>query len=198
MEDLSTEEKIIRAAEKVFMKEGYDGARMQEIANEAGINKALLHYYFRSKDKLFEKIFREKFSTFFPTLGGVLEMELSFTNKLCLFVERYLKLLIDNPYVPYFIVTNIHKKNNVQLLHDFPKNFTKGLERAYHADLAAGNVKTLDIRQFQISVLSMCIFPFLGKPIIKEVFQMTDDAYTTFLQERTAEIQRYIQIILAP
>lgn len=198
MNDLSTEEKIVQAAEKVFLRDGYDGSRMQEIANEAGINKALLHYYFRSKDKLFEKIFREKFATFFPKLGGVLAMQLSFTDKLCLFVERYMEVLIANPYVPYFIVTNIHKKNNVEILQNFPKDFTKGFEIAYQADLAAGKVKTVNVRQFQISVMSMCIFPFLGKPIIKEIFLMDDEVYTQFLQERTTEVQHYIRMILAP
>lgn len=198
MSELTTEEKIIRAAETVFLKSGFDGARMQEIADEAGINKALLHYYFRSKDKLFEKIFNEKFITFFPKLGGLLDMQIPFTEKLCLFVERYIDILRSNPYVPYFIVTNIHKKNSAEILKNFPKNFTKAFEAAYTADFEVGLVKKVNVRHFQISVMSMCIFPFLGKPIIKEIFSMDDEVYTVFLQERAAEIQLYIRTILAP
>lgn len=198
MKDITTEEKILQAAERVFMRDGYDGSRMQEIANEAGINKALLHYYFRSKDKLFEKIFNEKFLTFFPRLGGVLDLNLSFTEKLCLFIERYLEILRSNPYVPYFIVTNIHKKNNSDILRNFPKDFTVGFEKAYELDLKAGKVKKIAPKQLQISVMSMCIFPFLGKPIIKEVFNLNEPAYHQILEERTAELQQYVRFILAP
>ena len=85
--DSNTEQIILKAARKVFTHKGFDGARMQEIADEAGINKALLHYYFRSKDKLFEAIFKEVITTFFPRIISVLTSDLSLFEKITLFTD---------------------------------------------------------------------------------------------------------------
>ena len=103
-EKISTETKILAAAEEVFLKSGYDGSRMQEIADLAGINKAMLHYYFRSKDLLFERIFEQKFSQFFPKIQELTTMPISFTEKVCIYVELHINLLRQNPYLPLFII----------------------------------------------------------------------------------------------
>src|SRR2546425_901472 len=78
----TTENKILQAAKKVFITKGLDGARMQDIADEAGINKALLHYYFRSKDKLFEVIFMEAATSLFPKIVSILDEDISLFDKL--------------------------------------------------------------------------------------------------------------------
>ena len=89
----STEDKIFAAAEKIFLRDGYAGSRMQDIADLAGINKALLHYYFRSKDKLFERIFDKKAGVMFPAMEELFEIEMPFTDLLCIYVEKYMELL---------------------------------------------------------------------------------------------------------
>ena len=80
-QELSTEKTILEAAKKVFLDKGFDGARMQEIADEAGINKALLHYYFRSKDKLFDAIFEEAFKQFLPNISDIMVSDISIEEK---------------------------------------------------------------------------------------------------------------------
>ena len=98
----TTEEKILDAAQTVFTRKGMDGARMQEIANEAGINKALLHYYFRSKQKLFEAIFKQVFKQIFPDIKAFIHSEIPLEKKLGIFVEKYIDLLMKNPFLPSF------------------------------------------------------------------------------------------------
>ena len=96
----NTEEKILNAAQRVFVEKGMDGARMQEIANEAGINKALLHYYFRTKQKLFEAIFKKVFKSILPNIMEMVHSDLPIEKKLEIFIEKYIELLLKNPFVP--------------------------------------------------------------------------------------------------
>jgi TetR/AcrR family transcriptional regulator len=109
--DLSTEQKILNAAKKVFLTKGMDGARMQDIADEAGINKALLHYYFRSKDKLFEQIFMEVVSAFLSSIFTILESsDTTLFEKIELFCHEYISQEIKTPYVPVFIWNEINRQ----------------------------------------------------------------------------------------
>src|SRR3982751_3647938 len=98
--DLSTEEKILSAAKKAFLTKGMDGARMQDIADKAGINKALLHYYFRSKDRLFEMIFLEEARKFMPRIATIMLSELTLFEKIEKFVDQYIDTLSQNPLLP--------------------------------------------------------------------------------------------------
>src|SRR4051795_1256053 len=107
--DLSTEEKILNAAKKVFLTKGLEGARMQDIADEAGINKALLHYYFRSKDKLFETIFLQVANEFLPKVFAILQSEDSLFKKIELFCAAYIDQEIETPYVPIFIIREMNR-----------------------------------------------------------------------------------------
>src|SRR4030095_9462910 len=105
----TSEEKILAAARKVFLEKGMAGARMQDIADEAGINKALLHYYFRSKDKLFETIFAETFSKFLPRVNQILDSELPLFEKISTFCETYISQMQQNPYIVLFIMNEVNK-----------------------------------------------------------------------------------------
>ncbi|HMG13903.1 MAG TPA: helix-turn-helix domain-containing protein, partial [Saprospiraceae bacterium] len=91
--NISTEDKIIDAAKKVFLQQGYSGARMQDIADAAGINKALLHYYFRNKDKLFELIFLQCTQKMIPTINSVFDSDEDIFNKIRQFVSTYIEML---------------------------------------------------------------------------------------------------------
>ncbi len=104
----NTENQILIAAREVFIAKGIDGARMQEIADRAGINKALLHYYFRSKDKLFDAVFSEIAVNLFPAMKQVLEAELGIKEKVTFFVKIYLKTLNENPFIPAFVINTLN------------------------------------------------------------------------------------------
>ena len=102
-----TERKIMEAAAKVFMQKGRLGASMQDIADEAGINRTLLHYYFRNKEKLFDTIFEKLFSKIFPAMVQALASDLPFLEKIEIFAETYANLLNENPFLPVFVFQEI-------------------------------------------------------------------------------------------
>src|SRR5438874_9015673 len=102
--DENTEERILTAAKKVFLKEGMAGARMQDIADEAGINKALLHYYFHNKEKLFDVIFMEAAQKLFPKISFIFESDLPVLEKIEHFADEYITVILENPYLPLFVL----------------------------------------------------------------------------------------------
>src|SRR5690349_8196144 len=108
-EDLNTQQKILEAAKKVFHQKGLAGARMQDIADEAGINKALLHYYFRNKDMLFEMIFKDAAANLFPKVASIISEDLPLFEKIRKFTKEYLEVVIQNPYLPLFVLNEINK-----------------------------------------------------------------------------------------
>jgi AcrR family transcriptional regulator len=196
MDLVTTETKILAAAEQIFMKAGYDGARMQEIADLAGINKAMLHYYFRSKDALFERIFEKKFADFFPKVKELVSAPISFTEKVCLYVELHINLLRENPYLPIFILNTVHKNEN--FVQKMPTILIPALLSAYFEDLEAKKVRELNPVQFFMSVMSMCVFPFAGKPIFQQLGTISEEGYDDLMQQRIAEVQLYVRAILKP
>lgn len=157
-EKISTENKILAAAEQVFLRSGYESSRMQEIADIACINKAMLHYYFRSKDALFERIFENKFTLFFPKIQEQIADAPSFVEKICVYVELHIELLRENPYLPLFIINTIHK--NPDFVKKLPVNIIKQFEQSYYADLADKKIRDIEPLQFFMSIISMCVFPF--------------------------------------
>ncbi len=190
----ATEQAILEAARKVFIERGYDGARMQEIADEADINKALLHYYFRSKDKLFEAVFIEAFVKVVPSVMILLNSEDSLFSKIEKFVSLYLDTLNENPFIPGFILHELsHNQARIgSLIRGTglnPQFFMTQVTR----EIEAGNIKNCDPRQLIVNLLSMCIFPFVAKPILKAVlFQNREEDYQKFIQDRKAEVTRFI------
>ena len=193
---ISTEEKILAAAEQVFLKSGYDGSRMQEIADLAGINKAMLHYYFRSKDLLFEHIAEQKFALFFPKLQELLGSPVSFTDKVCTYVELHINLLRENPYLPLFVVNTVNI--NSDFIKKMPTLVVSEFIKSYYEDLAANKVKEVNPLQFLVSVISMCVFPFLAKPIFMIAATHTNLDFDALMTARTEEVKSYVKAILMP
>ena len=110
--DNSTEQKIIEAAETVFHEKGFDGARMQEIADKANINKGLLHYYFKSKDALFDAIFNMAIKRMSGNINSILKMEISLDEKIDLIIDSYMNLLLRNSSLPRFVITELNKDSD--------------------------------------------------------------------------------------
>ena len=113
--DTSTEEKILEAAKKVFTSKGMYGARMQDIADEAGINKALLHYYFRSKQKLFEVIFAAAAQKLFTKINFIFESDMPLFEKIEHFTEEYITVMMESPYLPLFVLNELSQDSQAFL-----------------------------------------------------------------------------------
>ena len=190
--DKTTEEKIKLAAGKVFMEKGFAGARTRDIAQEAGINLALLNYYFRSKENLFEIVMLDKLKSFFDVIINiVIDTGSTYEEKLPKLVEKYTDLLMKEPNLPFF------------LLHELPQNpnfFDEKLHIKDKINLQSFAFfqstlkleKKEDALQLLITFLGMMIFPFIVRPAIQSLFDISEDDYTKILLDRKTLIPQWI------
>jgi AcrR family transcriptional regulator len=191
----NTEEKIINAAINVFVRKGYDGSRMQEIADEAGINKSLLHYYFRSKDKLFEKVFTDIFSKIMDSLVGVVENSKTLDQLLTSFVSVYVDFLKNNSHVPIFILHELHR--NPEMIVDLIKS--KGINKdlligLFELDEIEFELQDFDPLHIFVNILSMSVFPFVAAPLLKGfIFSGKIEDYDKFIDERKEHIVNFVK-----
>lgn len=190
----ATEEKILEAAKKVFINKGMVGARMQEIADEAGMNKALLHYYFRSKEKLFNKVFIDTFSTFFPKAETVFTSDKSIFDKIREFIRYYIDLLKEHPYIPQFILQELNRNpDSLYLIFKESKVNPSAAFNAFAKEVEKGTIKPIHPLHLMVNVLSMCIFPIAGRPLIEKIFFMGDvQEYDNFLEERKTLVADFV------
>lgn len=189
----NTEEKIIEAAKTVFTQKGMDGARMQEIANEAGINKALLHYYFRSKQKLFEAIFKSLFKQIFPNIIRLVSSNDPIEDKLKVFIENYIDILIRNPRLPAFIIKEMNRDANFfGLIFKSEGLNPQQLFSMIETEMDKGNIVRMDPKDVFLNILSMCLFPFAARPLMQLVlFDDDKKAYMEFMEERKASVTQF-------
>ncbi len=191
----STEKIILEAARQVFIRKGFDGARMQEIADEANINKALLHYYFRNKDKLFMAIFVEVIQSFIlSTVKLIRNPGHSVFDKIRLFVEKYISFIQGNPYLPGFILNELNRRPD-RLVGIFKSS---GLELDYfysqiEKEIREGKIEPVEPEHLLINMISMCIFPFVGKPMINTIILSNSEKdFNLFMEERKRTIPEFI------
>ena len=190
--DYSTEEKIINAARKIFQQKGFAATRTRDIAEEAGINLALLNYYFRSKEKLFEIVMEESVKQVFSSVKMILNStSTSLTDKIDDAVNMYINMLAENPNMPIFILGEIQAnpekfKHKQGLSHDFITNSI--LFRQLKEHLENSGLSHLDPLQMIINLLSMVVFPFIGRSIIKSITNMSDPQFQQFIEDRRVVI----------
>lgn len=192
--DLNTEQKILVAAKAIFIEKGLEGARMQEIADEAGINKALLHYYYRTKDKLFDAVFVSAFNKMVPQVIELLKADLPLFEKITQFTENYIDIFIDNPFIPGFVLHELSRNPEriVDLISNMgiqPEIFIQQVQE----EIDQGKIIPIDPRQLIVNMLAMCIFPFVAKPILNSIiFNGSNEAFIDFIEERKKAVPEFI------
>ena len=191
----NTEDKIVEAAKTVFIQKGMDGARMHEIANEAGINKALLHYYFRTKAKLFEKIFTLVFKDIFEVLEMAVVKELSFEQFLEQFITEYITLLKRKTYIPQFVIHEINRKP--ERIIEQMKNTRFDKQQLFNVIEQAANdklIRPIPPVHLITNVLALCLFPFVAKPIITG-FALDGDKqkFKNYIDERPEQVISFVK-----
>ncbi len=190
----NTEEKILEAAHSVFVQKGMDGTRMQEIADTAGINKALLHYYFRTKQKLFEAIFKKVFQQIFPKIEFLILSDQPIEEKLGFFIDQYIDVLLKNPFIPIFILKEINR--DPEFLATVMKK--QGINpnqifTMFEKEMEAGKIRKMDPRELMVNVLGLSIFPFAAKPLMKlMLFENDKKAYAQFLENRKTTVKDFV------
>jgi TetR/AcrR family transcriptional regulator len=194
----NTELIILEAARKVFIHKGFAGARMQEIADEAGINKALLHYYFRGKDQLFEAVFAQAVASFLPVIKNVLEAEMPFREKIVKFVDTYVDILIANPHIPAFVIQELNTDPSrfVNKLKNYGINPLILFEQI-KMDIDSGHIREIRGDHFIVNLLGMCLFPFIARPVVQGLLQKNNEQYELFLRERKKEVVQFVMQSIA-
>lgn len=190
----NTEEKILIAAQSVFIEKGMDGARMQEIANHAGINKALLHYYFRTKQKLFEAIFKKVFKSILPNIMEMVHSDLPIEKKLGIFIEKYIELLLKNPFVPTFILKEMNRDPGF-LAATIKSSGIQPVEilAMFEREMEAGNIRKMDPRDLMANILGLSIFPIAAGPLLNILFfDNNKQEYERFIQKRKETVKTFI------
>jgi len=198
----STEERILSAASKVFRLRGFDGARMQEIADEAGINKAMLHYYYRSKDDLFHRVFGEALAAFIPRVQAIFSGQGSVMEKLERYLEEHSSLLLKNPGLPLFVISESHRDPLIFVDRFFGNTtgdspFRPILEQM-RSEMEAGILRPHDPVHVWMHVLSMTVFPFAARPMLKRITATDDPQFQIILDQRKSHILHFVRMALLP
>ena len=193
-----TEKKILEAAGKVFMRKGRLGASMQDIADEAGINRTLLHYYFRNKEKLFDTIFEKILARVFPSMLAAFTSDRPFIDKMKIFASTYSDILLENPYLPVFVFQEISLDPDrlAGIIQQTGLNTDLALE-GLSKELKSAGVMDMDPRHLIADLLGMVIFPYVGRALFQKLaFKNDEPAYERFLEERKKHVPEIINMAL--
>lgn len=195
----STEVRILIAARNVFHRKGYAATRTRDIAEEAGINLALLNYYYRSKEKLFEMIMIETLQGFFQSIAMVFnEKDTSFEMKVEGIVTRYIDWLLKNPDVPLFIMSELRAGGGKLLQHIKVKDLLPKSEflKQYQQGVKEGKISPVNWVHLILNITGLTIFPFVASPMIRAVGDLQPGDFEQLMQERKKLIPKWIKSIL--
>jgi AcrR family transcriptional regulator len=206
--DRDTEERILEAAHTVFVRDGTAGARMQEIAREAGVNHAMLHYYFRSKDRLAEMVFRRAAGEFFPGVLQRLGADLPIAEKVALVVAYELEHLTRRPYLPGYLLSELthHPERTEQLVTmasgqsvEAVRDSVLGvLQAQLAAEQAAGRMRPISAEQFLVNLIALCVFPFAAQPMVRALLGRDAAGFAAFIAERRESLPAFFLAGLRP
>ena len=196
MESLSTDvEQLIKdTAKKIFFVEGKLHATTQDIADAAGINRASIHYYYRSRKLLFDKVFEEAMMEFNAKLRLIIEQEeLPFRQLIERLLDFLLKKSMEHPFLELFLVAELN--TNPDITHFLPEPQAERKAMLWEniaMEVAAGTMKPIEPEHFIVNLMSLCSFPFLAKPIVKRALELSEEGYAKLIAERKQVILRQI------
>lgn len=192
-----TEQLILDSARKLFLTKGYHGTTTEDIANVANVNKASLHYYFRSKDKLFELILSEVLTQISNNLIKILNSNILFKNKIRQIISAYLDILLQHPYFPDFVIheltSNPERMETIVKKHThFFRSFLK-FQVEIRKELVLKKRTDINPFEFTLNIASLCVFPFLSKPIITRISKSFGETqFLALMNKRKSDIANLV------
>lgn len=190
--DISMEQTILEASERLFLEKGFALTSTTEIAKAAGCNQALVHYYYRTKDKLFASVFKKKAMVFLKGFIQISDEPIPFAEKLKRKIESHFDMLSANPQIPFLfmneLLTNPSRVGAIrEQLGELPFSIIAQFEKELAAEVAKGTIRPIALIDLILTVFSLNVMPFLIKPIIKEITGMSEADQRAFLQKRKQE-----------
>ncbi|GAB4406081.1 MAG: hypothetical protein OHK0039_07550 [Bacteroidia bacterium] len=197
-QDEGTQQRILAAARSVFYAKGLDGARMDEIAREAGINKAMLHYYFRSKQDLFDKVLIDTFSKIIPQVLQIISQPLPLIERMQQFSQFYNDLLRQEPQIPVFLLNAIqaqHTDSIDRLLSSAPlgpRVFVGQFLQTVAQEMDAGRIPRQDPRDVLINMVALSVFPFMLKPLMVRLLGIGEEDFDQYIRQRRDSVPDFL------
>jgi TetR/AcrR family transcriptional regulator len=192
--DQSTEEKIKAAAKKVFMTKGFDGCSVRDIAKEVGSNVALLNYYFRSKEKLFELIFEGAMSDFLQSMIAVFSSDLTLKEKVEQLIDKEFSFFMEHPELPMFILQSLHQnKTNAPMPSQFLEPIANtGIFEQFEQAKANGEIRDVSIRNVTMLLMSNVHYPFMSKNLTKQFHGISTEIFEEDLKKHKEIVKELI------
>ncbi len=203
-EDVITmEDRILEAAKQVFVRKGYEATKMGDVAAEAGIGRTALHYYYRTKEMLFDAIFDQLIGALLPNLGAIIDEDTSFLEKLPKIIDQYVKTLQRNPLFPIFVINELERAPE-HIYHSILKNPSRiepiiRMRKQMEKEMEQGLLKKLPVYYVATTLISLLVFPMLVRNPFTAIFMGGDaEKYEDFLQERIPFVTDIMIRLLTP
>lgn len=194
--DSQTEELIVKTAMRIFFIEGRLHATTEMIAKEAGVNRGLIHYYFKGRDQLYQAVFKQAHQVIDSRIQELfLSKRLSFRRKISEFVEMFIDQSLQYPYMEIFVITEINRdgfKFPISMNDDMRKQLLQLMEEDLKKEIKEGSVPKMSAEQFLINTISLCIYPAFAKPLLKQLMNVDEKGYLKMIQERRSLIMKVL------
>lgn len=203
-ENQSIEQLILETAEKLFLERGYESTSTTMIAREVGCNQALIHYYFRTKENLFNRIFEDKFRMMFQQLFSTDNLiHLSFSEKIRHIALTHFELLESNPRIPFLILNELSRqpeqlKSLREKLHSYPEKIFKELNVELQHEIAEGRIRNCSLTDLLISMISLNVALFLMMPVAEHILLLDNQQKRALIQHRKDENINFLLASLRP
>jgi AcrR family transcriptional regulator len=199
-----TKTRILDAADEIFVRQGIDGARMQEIADRAGVNKALLHYHFRSKAALARAVWLRIASSFVPGIFQMMASDLSLEHKIDRFVAAYHTRLARHPYLLTYVISEAAR--HPDFVNDFysaerhqaARQMIEKVREQIDERARTSKISPVSADQFLVTLVGSCLYPFAARPMIAEVLGISETGFRTFMKRRKTELPAFLKRALQP
>ena len=200
----TTEQVILEVAERLFLEKGYALTSTTQIAKEVGCNQALIHYYFRTKENLFNVIFEKKFKIFFQ---GIFEKQnmgnIQFTDKLRFVIESHFDLLKNNPRIPTLILNELSRQPEQikilrEKLHEIPEQLFAELNTELQTEIANGRIRNISLIDLVTSMISLNVALFVMMPVVEKILPLSETQKEQMIAHRRIENVEFILNSLRP
>jgi len=193
-ENQQTEQLIKDTAKNIFFKKGLLSATTQEIADEAGVNRALIHYYFRSREQLIETILDDAINETREKIYAIFESNEPFKEKISKYLDIFIDRDVEYPYIQNFVITEMTRNPEKMKEHSSRKKnyMQKLILPQLRREMELGRIPTIDAEHFMVNMMSLCSYPLIAKPFIQDVFSFDTKDYKAFLKERKKVIYRVL------